>query len=58
MTHAFISVFYLNTLGRNMSVVSEMLLCHFYMSKQKKPSQVSKYILKREIKLHFELVPF
>lgn len=53
MTHAFITESYLNTLktiGRNMGVVS-----HFYMSKQKtkqrKPSQVTKYILKCEIKL-------
>lgn len=58
MTHAFISVFYINTLkaiGRNMSVVSEKLLCHFHVSKQttkqRKPSQISKYILKCEIKL-------
>jgi hypothetical protein len=35
MTDTFISVFYSNAIGRNMGVVSEKLLCHFYTLNRK-----------------------
>jgi hypothetical protein len=55
--HTFIGVFYSDTTGENMTVISEKLLCHFYTLKKKRKqkqnkrelSQVSKYIFKCEI---------
>jgi hypothetical protein len=66
MVHTFISVFYSNTVGRKMSVVSEMPLCCFCTIKRKpkerkkerKSSQVSKYLFRSEITLDFVFVPF
>jgi hypothetical protein len=59
-THTFISVFYLNAVGGNMSMVSGNILHYFCTLKRRteqgKPFQVSKYIFKCEIKLHFVLV--
>jgi hypothetical protein len=50
----FISAFYSNAISRN-ECGSEKLLCCFYTlkrkTKQRKPSQVSKYIFNRNIKL-------
>lgn len=63
MKHTFVSELYSHATHRNMSVASERVLCHFYMlrrkSKHRKPSQVSKYTFKCEVKLpSFVLDPF
>jgi hypothetical protein len=44
-TSIYKCVFYSDAIGRNMNVISEKLMCHFYTLK---PSGVSKCVLKPE----------